>query len=87
MRYENAHEVIASANKAPKNITIGGRAKMEDEEILKMIEADFRFIIEWQGIEWGEAQDKELIRLQNTNKDRFRKHLEINGEISDFRYE
>lgn len=61
--------------------------EFSDEKIFKMIETDFRFIIEWQGIEWGEAQDKELTRLQNTNKDRFRKHLEINGEISDFRYE
>jgi len=57
-----------------------------DNEIDKMIENDFRFIVDWQGDEFSEVQQKELKRLIEKNRDRFRKHLETHGDISEFKY-
>ena len=59
---------------------------MTREQVEKMIENDFRFMVEWQGIEWGEGQDAELKRLIEVNYERFKEHLETYGEISEFQY-
>lgn len=58
----------------------------KDEQIDKMIEDDFRFIVEFQGIEWSENEDKTLKKLIENNRDRFREHLATHGDISEFQY-
>lgn len=54
-----------------------------DEQIMQMIEDDYRFICDWQGTK---VDQKELNRLIKVNFEDFKKHLEEFGDIADFKY-
>lgn len=81
--------MVVEKGKMMENIEYGSDLSnilFTDEMIDKQIEDDFRLIIEWQGIAWGEEQDKELKGLIERNRDRFRDHLKEHGDISEFQY-
>ena len=56
---------------------------MTEEKAKQMIKADYKFICEWQGIEYSETEYKRLVKV---NLKDFIIHYEKYGEISEFQY-